>query len=136
MRRVFNPPDPTVSMDRWPVSLVKDQASVMWGHWTSSWADSGAEVKIEFVADHDDFSGPDAEGTALTPGPEATGTALPYDDTHPIYDVEAVIVPVEGDWLVRDGEVTQIVETDLKDTNSSYWTYEVIIDAPLDEGWD
>lgn len=51
-------------------------------------------------------------------------TNLPYDPTHPVYEIEAVLVPVKGDFLIRDGEVIQAVEVSLLDVDSEYmaWT--------------
>lgn len=30
--------------------------------------------------------------------------SIPYDPTHPVYEVHAVIAPAEGEFYVRDGE--------------------------------
>lgn len=51
--------------------------------------------------------------------------SIPYDPTHPAYEIEAVLVPVEGDFLVRDGEVIQAVEVSLLDLDSEYMAWSV-----------
>lgn len=57
--------------------------------------------------------------------------SLPYDPTHPVFEVEAVLVPVEGTFLVRDGEVLP-AEADLCCTTSTDWKWDVWTD-PIEE---
>jgi hypothetical protein len=51
--------------------------------------------------------------------------SIPYDPTHPVYEIEAVLVPVKGDFLVQDGEVIQAVEVSLFDVDSEYMNWSV-----------
>lgn len=57
----------------------------------------------------------------------------PYDPTHPVYEIEAVLVPFKGEFLVRDGKVIPVVEVDLRNVNSEYYEYSVWVDRPDEE---
>jgi hypothetical protein len=58
---------------------------------------------------------------------------LPYDPTHPVYEIEAVLVPVKGEFLVLNGEVIPAVEVSLLDLDSEYMSWSVWTERKVEE---
>ncbi|MEU9259031.1 hypothetical protein AB0D68_11160 [Streptomyces sp. NPDC048212] len=58
---------------------------------------------------------------------------VPYDPTHPVYEIEAVIVPAKGKFLVQDGKVLPAVEVSLFDVDSEYMKWSVWTDREEEE---
>jgi len=50
---------------------------------------------------------------------------IPYDATHPVYEFEAVLVPIKGDFLVRNGEVVPVIDTEIYENADGYVAWQV-----------
>jgi hypothetical protein len=72
---------------------------------------------------------PGGEGPATPPGPNDDDTpgeqAVAFGD--------AVAVPVVGDFLVRDGKVIPIDESELVSTGSDHYAYTVWVAPEVDD---
>lgn len=58
---------------------------------------------------------------------------IPYDPTHPVYEIEAVLVPTEGEFLVLNGKVIPAVEVSLLDFDSEYRCWSVWTEREQEE---
>jgi hypothetical protein len=58
---------------------------------------------------------------------------VPYDPTHPVYEIEVVFVPAKGEFLIRDGKVIEITETELAGCTGDHWTYTVWVPREADD---
>lgn len=58
---------------------------------------------------------------------------VPYDPTHPVYEVEAVIVPAKGEFFVRDGKVIEVVESKMVASRSDFYAYTVWVQPEEDD---